>query len=162
MANFCHRSPDILFNKEIPREILELLPLLGHLDDFNAEEMIVLLRNYPMVLNHMRKEVLTENVTLSSALSHFFDFSTIAEAYNSADDITISVLGKNIVEQIRFSDKQTSKNPLDYLNVYEGMLTREYTFIPRVEGEFGDYHYESANDADRERLLIGKNVILAV
>lgn len=36
------------------------------------------------------------------------------------------------------------------------MLTREYTFIPRVEGEFGDYHYESANDADRERLLIGK------
>ncbi len=149
-------AQDILFNKEIPKEILELLPLVGHIDGFNTEEMIVLLRNYPMVLNHMRKESLTQNITLNSALSHFFDFLTIAEAYNSADDITISVLGKNIVEQIRFSDKQTSKNPLDYLNVYEGMLTREYTFIPRVEGEFGDYHYESANDADRERLLIGK------
>lgn len=149
-------AQDILFNKEIPKEILELLPLVGHIDGFNTEEMIVLLRNYPMVLNHMRKEALTQNITLNSALSHFFDFLTIAEAYNSADDITISALGKNIVEQIRFSDKQTSKNPLDYLNVYEGMLTREYTFIPRVEGEFGDYHYESANDADRERLLIGK------
>lgn len=149
-------AQDILFNKEIPKEILELLPLVGHIDGFNTEEMIVLLRNYPMVSNHMRKEALTKNITLNSALSHFFDFLTIAEAYNSADDITISVLGKNIVEQITFSDKQTSKNPLDYLNVYEGMLTREYTFIPRVEGEFGDYHYESANDADRERLLIGK------
>lgn len=149
-------AQDILFNKEIPKEILELLPLVGHIDGFNTEEMIVLLRNYPMVLNHMRKEALTQNITLNSALSHFFDFLTIAEAYDSADDITISTLGKNIIEQIRFSDKQTSKNPLDYLNVYEGMLTREYTFIPRVEGEFGEYHYESGNDADRERLLIGK------
>ena len=149
-------AQDILFNKEIPEEMLELLPLVGHIDGFNTEEMIVLLRNYPMVLNHMRKEALTKNITLNSALSHFFDFSTIAEAYDSADDITISALGKNIIEQIRFSDKQTSKNPLDYLNVYEGMLTREYTFIPRVEGEFGEYHYESGNDADRERLLIGK------
>ena len=149
-------AQDILFNKEIPGEMLELLPLLGHLDDFNTEEMIVLLRNYPMVLNHMRKETLTKSITLNSALSHFFDFSTIAAAYDSADDITISILGKEIIEQIRFSDKQTSKNPVDYLNVYEGMLAREYTFIPRVEGEFENYHYESGNDADRTRLLIGK------
>lgn len=149
-------AQDILSNKEIPEEMLELLPLVGHLDGFNTEEMILLLRNYPMVLNHMRKETLTEDVTLNSVLSHFFDFLTIAEAYDSADDITISALGENIIEQIRFSDKQTSKNPSDYLNVYEGMLTREYTFIPRVEGEFGNYHYESGNDADRERLLIGK------
>ena len=149
-------AQDILFNKEIPGEMLELLPLLGHLDDFNTEEMIVLLRNYPMVLNHMRKETLTKSITLNSALSHFFDFSTIAAAYDSADDITISILGKEIIEQIRFSDKQTSKNPVDYLNVYEGMLAREYTFIPRVEGEFENYHYESGNDTDRTRLLIGK------
>lgn len=149
-------AQDILSNKEVPEEILELLPLVGHLNDFNTEEMIVLLRNYTMVLNHIRKESSDKNITLNSALSHFYDFLTTAEAYDSADDLTISVLGKNIVEQISFSDKQTSRNPLDYLTVYEGMLAREYTFIPRVEGEYGDYHYESANDADRERLLIGK------
>lgn len=144
-------AQDILFNKEIPGEMLELLPLLGHLDDFNTEEMIVLLRNYPMVLNHMRKETLTKSITLNSALSHFFDFSTIAAAYDSADDITISILGKEIIEQIRFSDKQTSKNPVDYLNVYEGMLAREYTFIPRVEGEFENYIM------NLEMILIGQD-----
>lgn len=149
-------AEDILFNRAIPKEILELLPLVGHIDGFNTEKMIVVLRSFPTVMNHMRKEGLLPEDTIDSALSHFFKFLTIAEAYSSADDITISALGNDVISQIRFSDKQTSKNPLDYLNVYEGMLAREYTFIPRVEGEFENYYYESANDVDRERLLIGK------
>lgn len=149
-------AKDILFNIAIPKEILELLPLVGHIDGFNTEEMIAILSNFPTVISHMRKERLLQEDTIDSALSHFFNFLTIAEAYASADDITISVLGKDIIDQIRFSDKVTSKNPVDYLNVYEAMLTREYTFIPRVEGKFRNYYYESANDSDKERLLIGK------
>ena len=149
-------AEDILFNIAIPKEILELLPLVGHIEGFNTEEMITILRSFPTVMSHMRKEGLLQEDTIDSALSHFFNFLTIAEAYASADDITIGVLGNDIIEQIRFSDKITSKSPIDYLKIYEGMLAREYTFIPRVEGNFENYYYESANDADRERLLIGK------
>ena len=49
-------AEDIIFNKEIPKAILELLPLVDHVIGFNTEEMIEILRSYPMVLEHMRKE----------------------------------------------------------------------------------------------------------
>ena len=150
-------AEDIIFNKEIPKAILELLPLVDHVIGFNTEEMIEILRSYPMVLEHMRKEKIIKEATGDKALANFFEFLKITEAYASTDDITMSILGKNIIERIRFSDKVTSKNPMDYLKVYESMLAREYTFIPRVEGEFKNYYYASAEDYDRERLLIGKN-----
>lgn len=149
-------AEDIISKQIIPEEILELLPLVGHIEGFNVKEMILILKNYPMVLHHMKKENILRNESLAKALSHFSEFLIIAEAYDSADDITISVLGKDIVEEARLSDRQTSNNLTDYLEVYQGMLAREYTFIPRVEGEFENYHYESGNDSDRERLLIGK------
>lgn len=150
-------AEDIIFNKEIPKAILELLPLVDHVIGFNTEEMIEILRSYPMVLEHMRKEKIIKEATGDKALANFFEFLKITEAYASTDDITMSILGKNIIERIRFSDKVTSKNPMDYLKVYESMLAREYTFIPRVEGEFKNYYYAFAEDYDRERLLIGKN-----
>lgn len=154
-------AEDIVFNGKIPKEILELLPLVGHVIGFNTEEMIEILRTYPMVLQHMEKEKIIEEATADKALENFAIFLIITEAYASADDITMSILGKNVIEKIRFSDKVTSKNPMDYLKVYERMLTREYTFIPSVEGEYKGYYYASAEDSDRERLLIGKNCKLS-
>lgn len=149
-------AQDILFNSPLPQEILELMPLVGHIDGFNIDEMLLILRSYPLVQNHMQKEGMLKENTIDCALSHFFSFLTITEAYTSADDITMSILGNDTIEEIRFSDKLTSKNPIDYLNVYTSMLAREYTYIPRVEGEFEDYDYVSALDADTDRLLIGK------
>ena len=68
-----------------------------------------------MVLEHMRKEKIIKEATGDKALANFFEFLKITEAYASTDDITMSILGKNIIERIRFSDKVTSKNKEKYL-----------------------------------------------
>ena len=83
------------------------------------------------------------------------------ESCNETDNITTSILEEDIIKGI-MSDRITSRNPKDYINTYLGMLQRKYTSIPPIEGEFLNYYYETARDADRQRLLIGKIVIKVV
>ena len=147
---------DIIESEPLQSGIKFLLPLFSYFEELDTKKMIALLGNYPRILKKMYKEKLIPIEIMTEAMPQFASFLSILDAYTSVDDITIAAIGDDIVGLLSSSDKMTSRNPIDYLKTYEGMLQREYAYIPPVEGEYGKYYYESANDSDRERLLIGK------
>lgn len=161
-------AQDILCEGPVPQVLKYMLSLVGYFEDFDIPEMIGILRNYPRVLKQMKKEGLIQtspigeprsaimNRALKEAIPQFANFLTIMKAYDSIDDIGASILGKDLLEKLEESDRTTSKNPAEYLNVYQWMLKREYTTVPPIEGEFLDCYYETARDSDVDRLLIGK------
>lgn len=151
---------DIIESEPLQSGIKFLLPLFSYFEELDTKKMIALLGNYPRILKKMYKEKLIPIEIMTEAMPQFASFLSILDAYTSVDDITIAAIGDDIVGLLSSSDKMTSRNPIDYLKTYEGMLQREYAYIPPVEGEYGKYYYESANDSDRERLLIGtrKNI----
>lgn len=148
-------AQDILVHGEIPDDLKMLLPLINYCDFFDEKAMIGLLRNYPRVLNQMKKDQLIKEETITAAMPQFFNLLQIVETYDGADDIMFAALGKNVIDGITL-DRTTSRDPKVYLDTYLGMLRREYCFIPPVSGDYLNYHYETAQDFDRERLLIGK------
>lgn len=150
-------AQDIISHGDIPEELKQLLPMLDYFDDFDEIEMIALLKNYPRIINKMVKEKIIDTKDWNKAIRHFSEIMEINNAYDSVDDIVVSILGKDILEKILDSDKITSRNPMDYVTTYKQMLKKETTFIPPVSGKFLDCYYESAQISDRERLLIGKN-----
>lgn len=147
---------DIIESEPLQSGIKFLLSLFSYFEELDTKKMIALLGNYPRILKKMYKEKLIPIEIMTEAMPQFASFLSILDAYTSVDDITIAAIGDDIVGLLSSSDKMTSRNPIDYLKTYEGMLQREYAYIPPVEGEYGKYYYESANDSDRERLLIGK------
>ena len=147
---------DIIESEPLQSGIKFLLPLFSYFEELDAKKMIALLGNYPRILKKMYKEKLIPKEIMTEAMPKFASFLSILDAYTSIDDISVAAIGNDIVGLLTGSDKMTSRNPIDYLKTYEGMLQREYAYIPPVEGEYENYYYESANDSDRERLLIGK------
>ncbi|HIR49474.1 MAG TPA: hypothetical protein IAB35_05790 [Candidatus Faecimonas gallistercoris] len=149
-------AQEILAHKQVPKELKLLLPLLNYFEEFDENAMIGLLRNYPKILKQMKDDKIISEETINAAIPNFYNLLESMESCNETDNITTSILEEDIIKGI-MSDRITSRNPKDYINTYLGMLQRKYTSIPPIEGEFLNYYYETARDADRQRLLIGKN-----
>lgn len=143
----------LLKEAENNKTIFLLIFFIDYFSELSSERVLGILKNYSRIIRDLGGK---SNVLNSFGLS-FDKLLLFGEAYNSANDFTISILGNEVVTKITNYLSSTSKNPQDYLNVYMEMLCRDRTYMPPVTGEYGNYYYESAHDADRERLLIGKN-----
>lgn len=149
-------AEDILVHKEEIKPCLPLLAFMDYFGEFDIDLMKGVLRNYPRIIRHMKSSGIINKDDVMSIASHFDKLAIIAEAYESADDIAVAALGKEVVEKIISGDNVTSKDVSGYVDVYQDMLERKYTTIPPIAGEVGNYYYESGHVADVMRLLIGK------
>lgn len=132
--------------------IFLLVFFINYFRELNVNNVVAILKNYSRIMRDFGEHT-EENNVLGLSFDKLF---TLGNAYNHADDFTISVLGFDIVNRI-IKDNVTGNDPQDYLKVYLEMLARDKVYIPPVSGEFGNYYYESAHDSDCERLMIGKN-----
>lgn len=132
--------------------IFLLVFFINYFRELNVNNVVAILKNYSRIMRDFGEHTEEKNV-LGLSFDKLF---TLGNAYNHADDFTISVLGFDIVNRI-IKDNVTGNDPQDYLKVYLEMLARDKVYIPPVSGEFGNYYYESAHDSDCERLMIGKN-----
>lgn len=132
--------------------IFLLVFFINYFRELNVNNVVAILKNYSRIMRDFGEHTEEKNV-LGLSFDKIF---TLGNAYNHADDLTISVLGFDIVNRI-IKDNVTGNDPQDYLKVYLEMLARDKVYIPPVSGEFGNYYYESAHDSDCERLMIGKN-----
>ena len=132
--------------------IFLLVFFINYFQDLNEKSVVAIIKNYSRIMRDFGELSDDKNILGLS----FDKLYSLSEAYNHADDFTISVLGFGIVDRI-IKDNVTSNDPQAYLKVYLEMLARDKVYIPPVSGEFGSYYYESAHDSDCERLMIGKN-----
>lgn len=144
----------ILVSAESNIEIFLLVLFVDYFSTLDIKSVISILKNYSKVIDKLGVDGLDKNVFLGIPFEKLYFLS---KAYESADDITIAVLGEEVVEKIVSSVGTTSKNPKDYVDIYLKMLCRGDNFIPVISGEYNNCYYESGCDSDVERLLIGKN-----
>ncbi len=142
----------LLEESENNKYIFLLVFFIDYFNDFDVNDVVPILKNYSRILRDFGTIINDKEVFGLS----FDKLLTLGKAYNHADDLTIGVLGTDIVERV-VMDGITSKDPQDYVDVYLKMLGRDKVYIPPVSGEYKNCYYESAYDVDCERLMIGKN-----
>lgn len=139
-------------------EFIANLPFfIDYFPELTVERVLSIIRNFPKIIKNMVQEEIITTVSLDEVMGKFYKLLSYGEAYENADFVNIAILGENIVERIIKSDSITSNNPNYYGRVYSQMLQKDCSFIPVVSGSTDEYYYESAHNADYERLLIGKN-----
>lgn len=148
----------ILVSADVDISIFLLVLFVDYFSVLDIKSVISILKNYSRIVENIGVENLDNNIYLGIPFDKLYFLS---KAYENADDITLAVLGDDVIEKIVTGGGGISKNPRDYVNVYLKMLGRENNFIPSINGEYGSCYYESGHDSDVERLLIGKNCDLS-
>lgn len=144
----------LLQTAENYRYIFLLVFFINYFSEIDLKSVLCILKNYPRIVNGFGNY----NEETKEVFGVPYDkLILLSEAYENSDDFTIMALGIDVVKKIVSGDVLTSKNPMAYTDVFLKMLKRNKTSIPPVSGEYENYYYESARDADCERLLIGKN-----
>lgn len=130
-----------------------LIFFIDYFKEIEVKDVINILKNYPRI-----KKNNSEFSSNDAFISLFDRVLSLSNAYQNSDDVVLACLGERVTSKIVSDEgRQVVKDPNAYLNVYLRMLKKSKTFIPPVYGEYKDFYYESANNSDRERLLIGKN-----
>lgn len=142
----------ILGNKEYFNEISFLLPFVGLVEELDTDTFINMLINYEKIRDKLMKVLdIPEDADFTNIiLNNLDDVIFLANGYGSADDITLSALGKDAVSEI--GEHSVSK----YLDFYIQVLERKNGSIPPVSLQTDDYYLESGMYSDPGRLLIGK------
>lgn len=144
-----------ILEKEENQIFLSLLPLINILEDFDTKQMSAILRNADMI----RKRLQDENIsyTQDHVLNQLHQVMRFAMIYDQATPNVTFSLGEDVVEKILNGDRYISRNPLDYVLVYQQMLQRTWTHIPAVSFPYKDYIVESGAMSDTMRLLLSQN-----
>ncbi len=139
------------------KDLLSLLPLANLLEEFDVKILKSIIFNYDKIREKLKIDLSKENkITFTKMLNNLTEYIKLAESYNSADEYTISILGEERIQKI-LKEKQTSRNPAKYVDAYIKMLNCNKSSIPPINGEYNDYIYETGNNYDLDKLLIGKN-----
>lgn len=147
----------ILHNFDEVKDLFKLLPLTNILEEFSTDDLKMILLNYAKIKNYLiMSGRVSEDVKLNEILNNFYEVIKLAKAYHSADKYTTAILKEENISKI-LQEKQTSRNPYDYVDAYIKMLNSTITKVPPISGEVNGYKFESGNNYDLERLFIGKN-----
>lgn len=144
---------DILNNQSNCKELLSLVPLANLVDEFSSKDIISIMGTYNVIINHLLNK---SNMSFYQAnplrfISKNLDYVIRLNDSLSKDySINEEILGKDVVNKLR-DDLIPS-----YANTYISMINKSSSIIPPVIGEFKDYKFESDNNYDVSRLLIGK------
>lgn len=135
----------ILNNKDLVSEISFLLPFINIVEELDVDTYKNIILSYDKVKNKIL-EYSTEN----EILKNIDDIISLANAYNSLDDITLLALGEKVVLELE------EHNSLEYFEFYKKMLNKKESNIPPVNFKHQNYYLESGFYSDPNRLLIGK------
>lgn len=136
--------------------LFKLLPLTGCIMDFDEEVFKNIVVNYDQICTKlMQNKGLTE-VSFDDILNYLFEVISLGQIYAHADRYTEAIFGQDILGKIiNQNDHYSSSDPKDYVEVYQAMLEHSTTLIPPISGEFNEYVYESGNNYDADKLLMG-------
>lgn len=144
---------DILYNKEFFKELFPFLPFFNLNDVLDTTVLIKILSNYKRIRDKLIIEDNVSSIEITNLMSKkFSDVVMLGNGFSACDDLEATILGRRVVEKVN------TFNTNKYFEIYNKMVSRYCGGIPRVCGEYEKFTYESANYADPERLLIGKNI----
>jgi len=147
-------DPSIL-EKEENQIFLSLLPLVNLVDIFDTKMLASILKNSEVIFERMEEKGIP--TTQEAFLNQFHQVMKFATIYNQVTPRVISILKEAVVEKILNGNCFVSRNPMDYVSVYQKMLQRSLTHIPPISFSYGDYMVESGVMADPSRLLLSQN-----
>lgn len=136
----------ILENKEVVKQLKELLLLVDLVDEFDIDILIKILSNSKKITDKLN----TPFNLFNNMLNKIYLVINLAKGYASIDDIILYSLGDEVVAKL--GENVCS----DYYNLYKSMLRRTESNIPPVQLEYNNYTFKSGDYAEAERLLIGK------
>jgi len=149
----------VLNNFSNLEDIFKLLSLVNLLPEFNIEDFKAILFNYDKIINNLiSNEKISSEYKFDYVLNNFYEVIKLSRAYNSADKYVRSIFDEDMISKI-LTEKQTSRIPKEYAEVYINMLINHDTTIPPIAGEVCGYKFESGNNYDLDRLMIGKNCV---
>ena len=147
----------IVNNFDYLEDVFKLIPFIDMFLEFSVEDFKFILLNYNQIINNMVSNgKISNNNSFNSILDNLYEVIKLARAYGSSNKYVTAILGEDIISSI-LSERQTSRNPSDYVDVYINMLKTSITTIPPISGEVNGYRYECGNNYDLNKLLIGKN-----
>lgn len=135
--------------------LFKLLPLVGIIDEFDDEDFKNIVVNYDQICAKLKESKNLENFSFDQLLNSLSEVISLGKIYSHVDRYTEAVFGCEILNQIVNNGEYSSSDPKDYLCVYHSMLNCSTTFIPPLSGELDGYLYESGNNYDVDRLLLG-------
>jgi len=161
MSRYEEQNHIDLFNKKENREFIKLLPLCSIIKDFKMEQMKDILTNSNKILQKLTEENPLFDGSMNQILNQFHRVLSLAKIYSHTTPVVVKALGEETVDKILTGDGLDiiSRNPKDYVEVYQKMLTRTETKVPKVSGVYNNYTFESGNMSDTMRLLIGTNCL---
>ena len=149
----------ILNNISNLEEIFKLIPLASVMPEFQVLDLKAILLNYDKITNNLiEHNKIPSNFKFNHILNNLYEVIKLSRAYSSTDKYVRAVLDEGMISKI-LTEKQTSRIPRDYVDVYIKMISNYETTIPPIEGEINGYRFESGNNYDLDRLMIGKNCV---
>ncbi len=136
-------------HKEELKGIIKLLPLVNVFSEFNSDAFI----NIIIYFDKIKERLGVSKLTTDYILNKFPKILELSNAYSTAQNETLSILGEKTVLTI-LRNYAISYDPNDYILPYLNMLNLSSSFIPPISGEYKKYVYESGT-AEIQRLLIG-------
>lgn len=131
------------------------MPLVGIIDEFGYDDFRYIVLNYDQICTRLKYDKNLADVSFSDVLNYLFEFISLGRVYAHSDRYMEAVFGQDFLDLMVNHAGFSSSDPKDYMNVYSSMLDCSTTFIPPFSGEFDDYVYESGNNYEVEKLLMG-------
>ena len=137
----------ILRNKELLNEVSFLLPYVGLIEELDVNTFIKIASNYDRI-----KKRISENpdLTLNTdvVLKNLNDIITLANDYESVNDLTLFALGKDVVSIVG------DINASSYLEHSYDLFNKQESFVPPISLETPDLSFKSGDYSNPERLSI--------
>lgn len=136
--------------------LFKLLPLTGYILDFDEESFKNVVMNYDRICTKLRCDKGLIRISFDDILNYLFEVISLGRICAHTDRYTQAIFGQDVLDKIvNLSDRRVSSDPKDYVKVYHSMLECSITLIPPISGEFREYVYESGNNYDADKLLMG-------
>ena len=124
-------------HKEELKGIIKLLPLVNVFSEFNSDAFI----NIIIYFDKIKERLGVSKLTTDYILNKFPKILELSNAYSTAQNETLSILGEKTVLTI-LRNYAISYDPNDYILPYLNMLNLSSSFIPPISGEYKKYVYE--------------------
>lgn len=135
--------------------LFKLLPLVGMIREFDDCDFKNIVVNYDQICMRLKNSKGIESVSFCDLLNSLSEVISLGKIYSHVDQYTEIIFGEEVLNQIVNNKGYSSSDPKDYLDVYHSMMDCSTSFIPPISGEFNQYVYESGNNYDVDRLLLG-------
>ena len=149
----------LLENYSRLQELFALLPFLHLLKEFDISIFKSIIFNFDTISDILiRRGRIKENYTFEQLFNHLKEVIILAKTYLLSNSYIQSILTYPFIDTVVTQNLLVDSNLLHYVNIYIEMLKQPNTYLPPIEGYYQNYVFESGNNYDLEKLLLGKYV----